>query len=519
MLLVSKLDPVEVPNGESKEEEEENSKVDEQLDQMLQYDDAGIINLEQHNNHCNHSGENGSYKDGIFEGYNEGLSTVIIVKKIDGVLDSVFNSTNGDEDIKSEFNTSRKGDDLSEKSLSSSKTKSENGKLNIINLLTNPEDESDILCELCFEPCENYQQLVRHIRKEHRDCTFVRNYLEEIKTLTFSHCPHCRKEFMAKSSLDAHVKVTHGGQMSKSKLSPLIQKFNINKQELTYSRLFNKQYFTNKINNSLVDNLSTTDTPIIITPKEAEVPPVSLERHERPVFNQSDSDDDSSVELNGKQKIKCDICNAAFDTRQQAIQHQNKVHRPASANNSSKDNVTYKCNYCSKVFESKERLLKHCLKTHFRSIEDMPVRRKRKRGCDDSDDDEDDDEQDEDVLSDNEKEVSDGDDASEFDEEEEFKMTRSKKAKEVAKKKKISSSNKHVSRSNKITRNQKKTNKASSTRSYNSSCNSSRSVSPTLSSASGKAHKGEFCCNLCGADFNRMTLLVTHARYCRQKCI
>lgn len=501
-------------NGESKEIngdkevkygniEEKNCDecVDEQLDRMLKNDESGVINLDQNNDFSTHS-EGGM--EGFYEGFNEGLSTVIIVKKIEGGLDSTLNSTNGDNDSKSDLNTSAKGEG-SEKSMSSNKTKSESGRLGYINLLSNPEDESDILCELCSEPCENYQQLVRHVRKEHRDCTFVRNYLDEIKTLSFSHCPHCRKEFVAKSSLEAHVKVTHGGQMSKSKLSPLIQKFNINKQELTYSRLFNKQYFTNKINNTFID-----------TPIEPEtISKVSLERHERPILDQSD---DSSVELNGKQKIKCDICDEDFDTRQQAIRHQNKVHRPS---NNNKDTTTYKCTYCSKVYDSKERLLKHCLKTHFRSIEDMSMRRKRKGGGDNDDD--------EDDYSGNEMIGSDDDNDSEFDDEggvldDNIKMTRSRKSgKEQAKNKKLNNTNNNTPTNNNKTRSQKKLNlnnnsKQHTTSNKSYSDNSSRSVSPSLSNISGRASRGEFSCNLCGADFNRMTLLVTHARYCRQKC-
>lgn len=66
-----------------------------------------------------------------------------------------------------------------------------------------------ISCELCGEMADGYACLYRHVKKQHNDCTFVRNYLEEIEPLACTPCPFCKKPFTTPTSLNAHIASAH----------------------------------------------------------------------------------------------------------------------------------------------------------------------------------------------------------------------------------------------------------------------------------------------------------------------
>lgn len=66
-----------------------------------------------------------------------------------------------------------------------------------------------VSCELCGEMADTYACLYRHIKKQHNDCTFVRNYLEEIEPLACTPCPFCKKPFTTPASLNAHIASAH----------------------------------------------------------------------------------------------------------------------------------------------------------------------------------------------------------------------------------------------------------------------------------------------------------------------
>jgi hypothetical protein len=84
-----------------------------------------------------------------------------------------------------------------------------------------------VSCELCGEVVASYGQLVQHVTRQHEDCTFVRNYLDEIKPLAATQsavslpCNACGRTFSGKTALSAHKYECHGSARSESKLGAL----------------------------------------------------------------------------------------------------------------------------------------------------------------------------------------------------------------------------------------------------------------------------------------------------------
>ncbi|ESN96162.1 hypothetical protein HELRODRAFT_189133 [Helobdella robusta] len=450
--------------------------------------------------------------------FNEGLSTVIIVKKVSPNKSQIsedvrqaseqsykeqgVNHNSTKHSPAQRFKEMENHDDDENYSQSNDKKKVRKSFLNNDtnkSCNTKSDNKDSVTCELCFQSYESYAHLIRHVRKQHRDCTFVRNYLEEITPLLVTPCPVCKKQFTAKSSLDAHIKVSHGGQFASvpklplpSMLTSLSPASNRDHQRLTYAGRKNvkkvKNGSSSSNNNSILDK----------NPSYSSYPGSS---NRSSLYSAEDSDDseDESSDDDGKDKskVKCDVCHESFDSRQQAIKHQDQVHRP-QPNKLSKDNSgaqrskeeLFNCHYCSKKFRSKELVLKHCLSTHFRSLENSVKKKNSKLNDEDNDEHSDDDNSEEDDDDDNE------------DDDETFGV-KSKKAKRQQRvRRKSDRANSKANKSN------------NSLADMNNSSTSLNNSSNTNSSPTGG---GGFACDMCGVEFNRMTLLVTHARYCRQK--
>jgi len=94
-----------------------------------------------------------------------------------------------------------------------------------------------VTCELCAETVADYVQLVRHVCQQHEDCTYVRNYLDEIQPIADAlsavslPCTACGRSFAGQAALASHrhecsavVHVsklgTHRKRVSASLLSP-----------------------------------------------------------------------------------------------------------------------------------------------------------------------------------------------------------------------------------------------------------------------------------------------------------
>jgi len=67
-----------------------------------------------------------------------------------------------------------------------------------------------VTCELCAESVDDYAQLVRHVCQQHQDCTYVRNYLDEIQPIADAlsavslPCEACGRTFAGQAALAAH---------------------------------------------------------------------------------------------------------------------------------------------------------------------------------------------------------------------------------------------------------------------------------------------------------------------------
>jgi len=65
-------------------------------------------------------------------------------------------------------------------------------------------------CELCAETVGDYVELVRHVCEYHEDCTYVRNYLDEIQPIADAlstvslPCNACERTFAGQAALAAH---------------------------------------------------------------------------------------------------------------------------------------------------------------------------------------------------------------------------------------------------------------------------------------------------------------------------
>jgi len=70
--------------------------------------------------------------------------------------------------------------------------------------------DGKVTCELCAEAVSDYMQLVHHVCEQHEDCTYVRNYLDEIQPIadTLSAislpCTACGRTFAGQAALSAH---------------------------------------------------------------------------------------------------------------------------------------------------------------------------------------------------------------------------------------------------------------------------------------------------------------------------
>lgn len=408
-------------------------------------------------------------------GFSEGLSTVIIVKKVSSMaptqptqeIDTVSKESNSSD--QSKVNKENLLEDVSPNKASSA----DQGGFTAVKPKSVEKEEKkeespntsgtskQVTCELCFQHYESYSHLVRHVRKQHRDCTFVRNYLEEIRPLTITPCPICKRNFTAKSSLDAHLKVSHGGQFVRirnlpSACSPEQVASNTSQPRPAVAEA--KKPASKEVNVAS-DRDKTSLTPLGSSKVESE--------------SDDDSDSSSDEVINGKQRVKCDVCNESFETRQQALKHQDRVHRRQARSahrDTSAPSDTFACKYCDKRLKTKELLLKHCLGTHFKSNSSKKSRQQQSAS-------------EEDLVESEDNEM--------VEEEEEVRKT------PVRKRAKVDKSDQGPSRSAK--------------RAHVGKVASAGSASsPDAHGASG------FVCDLCGMDFNRMTLLVTHARYCRK---
>ena len=407
--------------------------------------------------------------------FSEGLSTVIIVKKVSSVaaaqptqeIDAGSKESNSSN--QSKVNKENLSDDVSPNKTSSAE---QGGFTAVKPKLVEKEETKEeslntsstlqqVTCELCFQQYESYSHLVRHVRKQHRDCTFVRNYLEEIRPLTITPCPICKRNFTAKSSLDAHLKVSHGGQFVRIRNLPAACSTKQVASNTSQPRpaVTETKKRASKEGSVTADRDKTSLTPLGSSKVESE----------------SDEDSDSSLEevINGKQRVKCDVCNESFETRQQALKHQDRVHRRqarSAQRDTSASSDLFACKYCNKRLRTKELLLKHCLGTHFKS--NSSKKNKQQQSA-------------------SEEDLVESEDNEMIDEEEEVRKT------SLRKRARIEKSDQGPSRSGKRAHAGKNPSAGSAS-------------SPDAHGASG------FVCDLCGMDFNRMTLLVTHARYCRK---
>jgi len=71
-------------------------------------------------------------------------------------------------------------------------------------------DDGKVTCELCAETVADYMQLVSHVCEQHEDCTYVRNYLDEIQPIADAlaavslPCTACGRTFAGQAALSAH---------------------------------------------------------------------------------------------------------------------------------------------------------------------------------------------------------------------------------------------------------------------------------------------------------------------------
>jgi len=71
-------------------------------------------------------------------------------------------------------------------------------------------DSGQVACEVCAETVGDYVQLVRHVCEQHEDCTYVRNYLDEIQPIADAllavrlECEACGRTFAGQTALAAH---------------------------------------------------------------------------------------------------------------------------------------------------------------------------------------------------------------------------------------------------------------------------------------------------------------------------
>jgi len=86
-------------------------------------------------------------------------------------------------------------------------------------------DSGQVTCELCAETVVDYVQLVCHVCQQHEDCTYVRNYLDEIQPIADAlsamsmACKACGRTFAGHAALAAHAHecsaVSKAGRVSK----------------------------------------------------------------------------------------------------------------------------------------------------------------------------------------------------------------------------------------------------------------------------------------------------------------
>ena len=71
-------------------------------------------------------------------------------------------------------------------------------------------NSGQVICELCAETVGDYVQLVRHVCQQHEDCTYVRNYLDELQPIADAlsavslPCNACARTFAGQAALAAH---------------------------------------------------------------------------------------------------------------------------------------------------------------------------------------------------------------------------------------------------------------------------------------------------------------------------
>lgn len=167
-----------------------------------------------------------------------------------------------------------------------------------------------VSCELCGEVAETYVSLYRHIKKQHDDCTFVRNYLEEIEPLASTPCPVCKKPFMTAASLNTHISSVHpDGRKSK----PQPSKLSAQRHHIAAEK----------------------------------------RRAQTPASEDSSEDDDEDVG-----PFACKVCG-------KQVEDINKYRRHLLTHGE----FRFPCEYCDKRFRMKDNLMKHVRRVHGKMTE------------------------------------------------------------------------------------------------------------------------------------------------------
>lgn len=167
-----------------------------------------------------------------------------------------------------------------------------------------------VSCELCGEVAESYVSLYRHIKRQHADCTFVRNYLEEIEPLACTPCPICKKPFTTPTSLSAHISNAHPDKKKPSRPQP---------SKLTAQRHH-----------------------IAAEKKRAQTP----------------SDDSSDGEDADDGPFACKVCGKQVEDDAKYRRHM-LTH----------GEFRFPCEYCDKRFRMKDNLMKHVRRVHGKTTE------------------------------------------------------------------------------------------------------------------------------------------------------
>jgi len=252
---------------------------------------------------------------------------------------------------------------------------------------------SNVSCELCGEAAPGYAQLVQHVHRQHKDCTFVRNYLDEIKPLAAAlsavslPCSECGRMFSGQTALSSHKYECHSMARPETKLGVLrrfVKAAAANKTDSSLdkdhgNRLSckncNKKFKSaNKLQQHEMTHVETNDVIEVVTSpvhgcrhcgKEFHARD-NLMKHIKRIHGSQPKNDNNKLK-NGKQKKQSESASEAVKGSMKTSKILPRNVATSSDGGTSNDLQEFACNHCKTVFGRMSLLVTHmryCVKAN-----------------------------------------------------------------------------------------------------------------------------------------------------------